>query len=560
MKKKLILFLALSTIILGLVGFWYYQKNIYSKEVLKLEILGPRETSLGEEVEYIVKYQNNGDVRLENPTLIFEYPDYSIINSGEPLRREIGKEELGGDIYPGEERTITFKCRLLGKENEARIAKAAISYQPRNLNAWYESKTTFTTIIEKVPISFQFDFSSKVEPGKDLNVRLNYFSNVDFPLSGLRVKMSYPSGFDFKESNPGALGENEWEIGLLNRAEGGRIEAIGNIQGELGEEKIFKAELGSWKDGEFVLLKEISRGVEIIRPDIYITQQINGSPEYIASAGGLLHYEIIFKNLSQESLTNLFMVAQLQGSIIDLESIKAPGGSFETGNNSIVFDWRKNPQLAFLDSQEEGKIEFWVELKEDWKISDIDRDKNPIVKSQIILSEARREFETKVNSKLEVSQKAYFENEIFDNSGPIPPEVGRYTTYVITWQVKNYYNRVEDIKVRAFLPDEVELTGNIFPEEKEEDFVFDSGSREIIWNVNDLDPGEGVINSAPSISFQVRLMPSSSQRGEPALLISEVEISGEDQWTDQILISTAPSIDTTLPDDETISEEMGIVE
>jgi hypothetical protein len=560
MKKKLILFLTLSTIILGLVGFWYYQKNIYSKEVLKLEILGPRETSLGEEVEYIVKYQNNGDVRLENPTLIFEYPDYSIINSGEPLRREIGKEELGGDIYPGEERTITFKCRLLGKENEARIAKAAISYQPRNLNAWYESKTTFTTIIEKVPISFQFDFSSKVEPGKDLNVRLNYFSNVDFPLSGLRVKMSYPSGFDFKESNPGALGENEWEIGLLNRAEGGRIEAIGNIQGELGEEKIFKAELGSWKDGEFVLLKEISRGVEIIRPDIYITQQINGSPEYIASAGGLLHYEIIFKNLSQESLTNLFMVAQLQGSIIDLESIKAPGGSFETGNNSIVFDWRKNPQLAFLDSQEEGKIEFWVELKEDWKISDIDRDKNPIVKSQIILSEARREFETKVNSKLEVSQKAYFENEIFDNSGPIPPEVGRYTTYVITWQVKNYYNRVEDIKVRAFLPDEVELTGNIFPEEKEEDFVFDSGSREIIWNVNDLDPGEGVINSAPSISFQVRLMPSSSQRGEPALLISEVEISGEDQWTDQILISTAPSIDTTLPDDETISEEMGIVE
>jgi len=560
MKKKFIIFLTLLTVALGVAGFWYYQKNSYSKEILKLEILGPTEASLGEEVEYIVKYKNNGEVRLENPKLVFEYPEYSIIDSGDPIRKEIGEEELGEAIYPGEEKTISFKCRLLGKEDQSRIAKASMSYQPKNINAWYETDTTFTTIIKKVPISFQFDLPSKVEPGEDLKVRLNYFSNVDFPLSNLRVKMEYPPGFNFEKSDPESLGEKEWEIGLLNRAEGGRIEVTGSLQGELGEEKIFRAELGSWKDGEFVSLKEINKGVEIVKPDIYITQQINGSPEYIASPGDLLHYDVIFKNLGEEPLSNLFMVIQLEGGIIDLESIKAPGGDFELGDNSIVFDWRDNPQLAFLDSQEEGEIDFWIELKDDWEISNPQRDKNLLVGNKIILSEAREEFETKVNSKLDLVQKAYYEDEVFGNSGAIPPQVSRRTTYTITWQVKNYYNRVEDVKVRTILPDEVELTGKIYPEEEEEDFVFDSDSREIIWNVKDLDPGAGIVSPASTISFQVRLLPTPSQKGEPAILINESEVSGEDQWTEQIIIDTASSTDTTLPDDDTISEEMGIVE
>jgi len=71
MTKKFIIFLITFAVVLGLLGFWYYQRNVYSKEVLKLEILGPNEAELGEEVEYIVKYKNNGNFKLEEPRLIF---------------------------------------------------------------------------------------------------------------------------------------------------------------------------------------------------------------------------------------------------------------------------------------------------------------------------------------------------------------------------------------------------------------------------------------------------------------------------------------------------------
>lgn len=557
MKKKFTFFIIILALLLGVAGYWYSQKNIYSREVLKLEILGPSEADLAEEVEYLVKYKNNGDVRLDEPRLLFEFPSYSVLESGESLRKIINSEELGEAIYPGEEKTLKFKARLLGKEGEAKEVKATLGYRVKNLSAWYESDTTFTTIIKKVPLNFSFDLPSKIEPSKELKFRLNYFSNVDFPLSNLRIKVDYPSGFEFKDSNPKALEEKEWEIGLLNKTEGGRIEISGFLKGELNEEKIFRAELGTWQEGEFILLKEAFKGAEIVKPDLYIIQQINGSPGYTAEIGDILHYEVFFKNLGQESLSNLHMLVQLEGELFDLETIKAPTGDFEKGDSSILFDWRKNPDLMFLNNQKEGKIDFWVEVKKDWKISDVGRDKNPVLKNRVILAQAREEYETKINSKLEVIQKGYFQDEVFGNSGPIPPKVGETTTYTIIWQVKNHYNQVKNTKVKAILPQGVELTGKIFPEDQSQKFTFDSQSREIVWDTGDLEPGTGVLSPAPNIAFQIALTPT--QKGK-TLLIKEAKLLGEDQWTEQILEVTAPRVDTTLPDDDTVTEEEGIVQ
>ena len=558
-RRKFLFFIILLTIILGIGGYWYSQKNIYSKEVLKLEIRGPSEVDLAGEVEYLVIYKNNGDIRLEEPRLIFEYPVYSILESGTSLRREMGPEELGEAIYPGEEKTIRFKARLLGKEGEAKTAKVWVKYRPKNLSAQYESATTFTTVIAKVPLSFSFDLPSWIEAGKDFKFRLNYFSNTDFPLTNLGIKITYPEGFEFKNSAPRALEKKEWNIGLLNRAEGGRIEISGVLSGKINEQKIFRAELGSWRDGEFILLKEVFKGVEIAKPNLNIIQQINGNLGYIANAGELLHYEIFFKNLGQESLNNLYILVQLEGILFDLDTVIAPTGEFKKGDNSILFDWSRNPSLVFLNVQEEGKVDFWIGTKKDWHISNIEEDKNQVLKNKVIISQVTEEFETKVNSKLEIIQKGYFQDEVFGNSGPLPPKAGEKTTYTIVWQVKNHYNQVKNVKVKAILPPEVELTGKIFPDNQAQKFTFDSQSREIVWDIGDLEPGVGTLVSSPSIAFQVAFQPTQSQFGSKAILIKEARIFGEDQWTEQALETNSPEIDTSLPDDDSVSEEMGVV-
>ncbi len=162
---------------LGTAGglFWYWQSNTYSKETLRLEVLGPSEITLGEEVEYIVRYKNNGNFRLDNPELIFEPPEYAIKDEEIFDRQVLGPDQLGQAIYPKEERNFSFKVRLLGKEGEVKIAKAFLSYQPKDLNARYESESSFSSQIKSVPITLDFDLPSRVEADKDFIFRLNYY-------------------------------------------------------------------------------------------------------------------------------------------------------------------------------------------------------------------------------------------------------------------------------------------------------------------------------------------------------------------------------------------------
>lgn len=538
MRNKFILGVVILTILVGLSGFWFYQKNIYSKDALKLEILGPEEAELAQEVEYTVKYKNNGNIRLDEPRLIFEFPSYSIVDGGS-LRKEIVIQ----DIYPGEERTLQLKARLMGKEGDLKTAKAWLSYRPKNLKAGYESTTSQTTRIKNVPLTLEFDLPSKIESGEEISFRLNYFSNTSYPLSDLGLKVEYPSDFEFKSAKPVPLDKTEWEIGLLNKTEGGRIEIAGTLKGQVDEQKLFKAQLGIWQDGEFILLKETVRGVEIISPSLYISQQINGNPQYIASAGDTLHYEIFFKNIGDEDLANLFLVAKLEGKALDFQTLKAPLGEFESGDNSVIFDWRRVPQLQFLDSQDEGKVEFWINLKKEWQSSG-SQDFNPVITNSLYLSQARQEFVNKINSKIEIIQKGYYQDEVFGNSGPLPPKVGGTTTYTVTWQVKNYYNDIKNMTVRATLGKGVNLTGKIFPEDAK--LTFDSGSREVVWRLENLEAGKGILSQGPNATFQIDFTPSLSQKGQTPTLIGKAKITGEDQWTNQILEAESSAVESDI--------------
>ncbi len=537
--KKIIIFLLILGVILGIVGFWYWNKNSYSKDILKLEILGPEpaKISLSDDIEYIVKYKNTGSVKLEDTHLIFEFPENttSISMPGVEMdnlgqRIEINSDKLG-DIYPGEEKILRFKGKILGKEGEVKTAKVWLSYRPKNLKARYESTSSYSVTISSVPITLDFDLSSKIEPEKEFSLTVNYFSNLDYPLTNIGLKMEYPTGFEFISSRPKSLDNIEWDIPILNKAEGGRIKITGKLSGEIKEQKIFKAVLGVWLENEFVPLKETIRGVEITTPYIDILQEVNNQKNYTANAGDLLHYEIYFRNIGDEPFKDLFLIVKLNGEAFDFDTLKADRGQFTKGDNSIIWDWRDIPKLQFLDQGEEGKVEFWIKVKDDWKISS-QQETNPVLNDVVLISQARKEFQIKLNSKLEFSQKGYYQDEIFNSSGPLSAGSGHDETYTIFWEVKNYYNDMTNVKVKAVLPENVELTGNILPEKESSNFSFDSKSREIVWSVEDsgiLKAGTGILTPALNIAFQISL-PAGSKQEE---LIGKAVISGEDLWTGQ---------------------------
>lgn len=553
--RKLFIILTVLALLLGFFGFQKWRQNTYSKEILKLEILGQAEASLGENLEYIVKYKNNGNFRLDNPELVIDAPKYSLEDGKFFERKILDSSQLGEAIYPGEEKTVSLKISLLGSAGDIKTLKAVLSYQPKDLKARYESSTSFTTTIKQVPLTFEFDIPSKIELGQEFVARINYFSNVAYPILDLRIQAEYPKGFEFISSLPKSLEKTDWEISVLNKNQGGRVEIRGKIAGEIGEAKIFRAQLGVWKEGEFIRLKEAERGVEVSKPSIYLRQEINSNPQYMAVPGDWLHYEIYFKNIGDDALNNLFMVSKLEGEAFDFYTIKSDSGVTQAGDNSVIFDWRRIAKLQYIAPMEDGKVDFWIKVKDD-----LGNVSNPVLKNKVFVSQVEQEFVTKISSKMEIVQKGFFQDEVFGNGGPLPPRVGEITTYTIMWQVKNYYSDVKNVKVKAILPLEVMLSGKIFPEEGSSKFSFDSESREIVWLVGDLARGQGVSGLGPNIAFQVALSPDYDQRGQIAKIIRETKILGEDSWTEAIIESQAEDIDTTLADDVTVTPLMGIIQ
>jgi len=554
MKIKIFNILIIILIVATGISYGLYKRQAFSKDILKLEILGPETCQAGEEIEYTIKYKNNGNVRLENLRFVFEFPEGALLEQDQSERMTMDLQ----DLYPGQEEIFKFTSRFFGKEAEIKTVKASLSYHAKNLKAAYESKSTFSTKISAIPLSFDFDFSSKAIGDKQAKITLNYFSNLDFPLSDLRVKIEYPSGFEFLSSSPNGIEKNEWEIQMLNKAEGGRIDILGIVHGEIGDYRVFKAELGIWVQGKFFALAETNRGMQIIRPHLSISQQINGSLDYTANPGETLHYEIFFRNIGTQSLENLFLVSSLDGPF-DATSINSSSGKINSTDGSILWDWRDVSDLRNLAPGQEAMVEFWVNLKKDLEIQG-PSDKNFILKNDVLLSQINDESETKINSKLSIEQKAYFEDEVFGNSGPIPPRVNQKTTYTIIWEVRNYYNNVDDVRVRAVLPSQVRLTGNIFPEQEKQKFTFDSQSREILWNLGGLEMGVGAFLPHKSLAFQVELSPSENQKGLVAGLINQVQISGEDQFTERNITTSNSGIDTTLPNDSTTNSDQGVVQ
>jgi hypothetical protein len=543
MKSKIIKYLFVSFLLLIFLGFYYYQRNSYSKEVVRLEILGKEEVQAFDEIEYAVKYKNNGNIVLEDAELTFKFPENSLPSSG---YQQIISQPVE-DIYPGEENTIFFKGRLVGKEGEIKKAEAVLRYRPRNLKAFFESSTTFSSRIKSVPLVFETDFPSKIESGKDINFSLNYFSNSDWPISNLRVRVEYPLGFEFVSSRPAALEKTEWDLPVINKAEGGRIDIKGKVFGDQKEQKTIKASIGLVQGGSFLVLKELTKTSEIIRPNIALFQHINNNQDYVANLGDSLHYEIFFRNLSDEPFQNLFLIATLESDLFDFDSLKTENGQINKEEKSILWDWRSIPELRFLAPGEEGRIDFWVSLKRD--IPNFERNNNLSLRNKVVLSQVREVFETKVNTRLVLNQKAYIADEIFQSGGSIPPKVGQTTYYTIVWEVKNYYNDVRSVKVRAVLPPYIRLTGKVFPENSP--LTFDSESKEVIWNIDKLSAGTGVNNNPLTLAFQIAFVPDISQIGQIPIIVGEALISGKDDWTGAKVQFVAPALTTSLSETDT---------
>jgi peptidoglycan hydrolase-like protein with peptidoglycan-binding domain len=426
------------------------------KVKVELKIIGPEKVKAGEEVKFTVLLKNKGNVFLEKGELSFQYPKGALSEKA-PL--ETIKLERG--LIPKEEIRFEFKMVPLGKEGEVLEVKSWFNFSPKGKDEIRQKTASLSFSISQVPVALILNVPEKVEivPQRpsSFSFQIKYFSSLSSTISNLKIKVDMPSSFTFQESDPFSE-KLEFEIEKLEPEQKGEIVIFGSVKEREGQPFPVRAKLIAKVRGEDILLKEEQKQATTFIPNFFVYQTINGEENFIPSPGQRLHFRIFYKNLKREPALNLDLVVILEGNLFDLESIEARGGKFQKGDNTISWSGETIPSLKYLIPDEEGSVDFWVKLKQDF-VPKSKEDFNQKITTRVLIGGFEKSFTTKVNSLVKFAQEGYYYDRyrMFENTGPHPPRAGTPTTYTIIWKISNYYNQLNDVKVSAYLPRQIRI-------------------------------------------------------------------------------------------------------
>ncbi|MFH1611936.1 MAG: hypothetical protein ABH887_01585 [bacterium] len=538
----------------------------FDKSKIAITITGAEKASSGEEIIYKIEYKNNTRLDLSNVRLVFYYPENSIPSNG---GKTIQSFDLP-NLRAGQEESIKLSTKIFGVINDKQEAKLELSYQPGTISSQFVSKTNFTTEISSIPLTLSFDLPEKIVSGQFFEFSLDYLNQANTSFDNMQIQIDYPSGFILESSIPEPIKEdNVWSVGYLMGQQQGKIILSGSIDGRTGDVRNFKATIGELEEDKFVTYTEINQALEISSSPLFLSQTVNGGIDSVVQAGQRLDYVINYKNTADVGIRNVFITVKLQGEALNMPSIQLDKGSFNGATNEITWKPSNLPDLSYLAPNQEGQASFSIKVKDNLPVNDL-TDKNFVIVSEAVIDAPQKptslqdieiigtsKIETKIISQLLLKSMGYYYDNIFANSGPVPPHVGQTTTYTIKWQLVNVGNDLKNVEVSATLPPHIEWQNKTSP--SGENIVYNADSGKLIWRIDSLPASTGVLLPAKQVSFQIAIIPGVAHVGSLMELIGQSIVRGQDDFVNLELADAQEAIDTDLPDDSQISHSEGVI-
>lgn len=569
LKRKLWLAGGLLGLAVLVVGGWAVWRswNSFDTRGVSLNIFGQERVVSGEEVNYVVRYKNNSKVAIANARLEFYFSAQALpVNKDDATARGdsfVAVKSLG-QLAPGQEGQAEFKARVLGDKDSQQKFVAKLIYRPLNINADFGNEGNFVSTIISVPLVLSFILPERIVSGQTINFSLRYLNTSDASFSGAKLKIDYPEGFIFDSALPSPdESNNVWHLAEIGSREEGNIIIKGAIAGNEGESKVFKAQIGTQKDDEdFVVYSQTLSSPQIFASPLFVEQSLVDATQNSATAGQTLKYRIKYRNTTDVAIGPVFITVKIDGRAVDLASVQGASGFFSSSDSLITWNSASLPALESLAPQAEGTVDFSLRVKERLPINNfsdknfvvtttakIDSFNTPLALSGTQLA-GQNQLAVKVNSRVVLSMKGYYSDQLIPNSGPLPLKVGQKTTYTIYWQVLNTSNDVSDITVKAYLPSYVRWEGSFFP--KDEDIKYDAASGQVIWRIGKLSSSVGILSPVRQVAFQVGVIPSLGQVGSVIVVVQPGDFSGQDDFTGARLSVEADELKSDMPDDPTV--------
>ncbi|MBU2104051.1 hypothetical protein KKD81_01360 [Patescibacteria group bacterium] len=547
----------------GAAYFLIFGARSVSTDRVIISIDAPTAIASGDSVALLVSVQNNNPVQIHSTVLAVDFPETT--RSSESIDVPFNHfEDTLGDIDSGVSGQQTVRAVLFGAENERISIPVRFEYRVEGSNAVFVKETTYEVVVTSSPLTVRAEAVTEATAGQPLTFAVTVRSNAKTPVEHVAVLAQYPFGFTARKGE-GPL----FAVGTLAPGEEKTITVSGTLSGESSDQKVFKFTAGTRTNEEAPLLAvsyttteaSITLGKPFLSTSLSINHDAGASP--VISAGSQAQAILSWANTLSTPILDGEILVKLSGAALDTSSVSAYGGFYRSSDTTLIFSRETNSELARLAPGNTGNGSFSFSTKSGAALAGT---KNPTVTATISVS-GRRVGESnvpesvssslvrtiKIGTDLSLKARTLRSIGAFKNTGPWPPVADKESTYTIELVLANTLNSVANTSVSATLPSYVTYTGAVSPNDGS--LTYNATSRRITWNAGEVPAGAGV----RSISFQVTLLPSVSQRGTSPVLMSAQQITGTDRFTQKAISFTSPEITTQAPADPQFQADYGTV-
>lgn len=554
---KWLVLLALLLAIVSFLSFWFGSPS-FSESGVRLDIEGPTQVSVGDEVIYKLKYSNTTKLSLGSMRFKFTYPDNSVVLKDGIVATNLSETFTIDELSPGQDEIKEFKAFLVGDRGNIKTAKVELSYRAGDLRTAFEKTTSISTTIIGLPVALTLAAPPNSVPGQSISYVLDYRNETSDDIYDLRFEFDYPEGFSIQKLTPTpSAGNYVWNVPILKKSSGGRISITGPLNGKEGETKNVSVVLKR-KIGEQYVDYEKAETSSVIANSLLSTEiLVNDSTDYSAFAGDDLNYTVKYSNGSNYNLVGVNLAVKLEGEMYDISSLDTKGGYYDNSNGIILWNASSVPDFSNLSPNKKGQVSFRLKLKNSIP-SGATGSKNLFVRASARLSTpnvppnvagdeifAESNLVTKISTQPTLKQIVYYNDSAFGSSGPLPPEVGKETSFTVHWQITNPGNDMSGVKIVGILPAGVIWKNIVSVGSGQPEPSYNKNTSEVVWNLGVLPQGIGVTGSKYEASFQVTIKPSLNQKGSTILLVKDSKLSGIDSFTKQNIIVPVRDITTS---------------
>ncbi|MDB5259012.1 MAG: protein of unknown function with transrane region [Candidatus Taylorbacteria bacterium] len=550
--------------------------NIVSVNNVDIQVTGPINVAGGEPVSLNVQVFNKNNIKLEVVDLSMTFPD-GTANPDNVTQELKTYRELMDDIEPGGMSQKTVRAAIFGEENSKKTIRVKVEYRVKGSNALNYKEKDYEVLVSSSPISLTVDSYKEVTSGQEFSVAVTIKSNSNDVLKNLVLKGSYPFGFTYLSSSLKPIGadNSSWKIGDIPPKSKRTVTIKGKLDGQNEESRIFRFVAGaaSAKSDKDIGTQYIAstQELKIKKPFISVNVALGGnelSQEYVGRFNDPIQAEVTWFNNLEVPISDAEIHVKLSGSAFDKAAVSPQQGFYKSENNEIIWNKVTTRELGSIAAGESGKVTFTLTPKDlssggrsvvnpgmniDVSVSGSRLSESNVPQS--IVSSATRHI--KVPSEATLSGVAVRSFGPFENTGPMPPQAEKPTTYTVIWTIYNASGNISNAQVAASLPPYVKWAGRTSPEG--EDIRYNAVNGQIIWNIGSVGAYTGSGATKKEVSFQVVLQPSIAQVGQALTLVNDATMAATDDFTGIELKSVQPAVNTNLGTDPAFKDGDGAV-